>query len=156
MKRGLSKPAAYSSTENPAGTWIGAPAGRGTTVGAPFGWASARVAREVRTRRDRMDMGSILHGHGRLETSREAGGVAYEKTCGTAILRRSYERAARPGVCRRERRHGELKLALRRCDGGLAEDFGELVHLGREIGRGVAEAVDEHLAGDLAEFGDLR
>src|SRR5688572_30460197 len=53
MKRGRVNPAAYSSTEKPAGTLICAPAGRGTMAGA-FGFggacASNTAAREARAR----------------------------------------------------------------------------------------------------------
>src|SRR5579883_1729908 len=74
MKRGRSKPEANSSTENPAGTLILAPAGRGTIVGAPElggagACASASAEKEIRTRKDFMNMGSILHAGANYNTS---------------------------------------------------------------------------------------
>src|SRR3954452_2098379 len=60
MKRGRSNPAAYSSTEKPAGTLIFAPAGRGIIVGAfEMGGACASIAgaRETRARNSFMVLG---------------------------------------------------------------------------------------------------
>src|SRR5689334_16018873 len=59
MKRGRANPLAYSSTEKPAGTLIGAPAGRGTTVGAfEIGGdcASIKAATHVKTKNDFMEV----------------------------------------------------------------------------------------------------
>src|SRR3954452_18242565 len=73
MKRGRANPAAYSSTEKPAGTLIFAPAGRATMVGAfEIGGpcASSTAAREARAKNDFMGLGYILHCPHRISAKR--------------------------------------------------------------------------------------
>src|SRR5687767_3340369 len=75
MKRGRANPAAYSSTEKPAGTLIRAPAGRGTMVGAfGFGGACASIMAASAARARNVFMAYGLHSTrlGRKEVNRAA------------------------------------------------------------------------------------